>query len=211
MKLRERLTYANVMATIAVFLAVGGGAWAIAGDRIGSRAIKNNSIRSKDIRQHTIRGGDVRPDSLGARQVRELSLDSSAFTAGTSGGGPGCDPSAIGTYVDCATVDLSLPRRARVLVIATGGEESVGGPAAADCRVEHDGQPIADVDATPGEANTDNTNATATEGFSIARVSGRLRRGHHGFALSCDQQSGDVRIDEPRIAVVMIGSGALVP
>jgi hypothetical protein len=211
MKLRERLTYANVMATIAVVLAVGGGAWAIAGGRIGSRAIKNNSIRSKDIRRHTIRASDVRPDSLGGRQIRELSLDPSAFTAGTSGGGPGCNPSAVGAYVDCATASLSFPRRARALVIATGGEESVGGPAAADCRLEHDGQPIADVDATPGEGSTDNTNATATDGFSVARVSARLARGHHSFALSCDQQSGDVRIGDPRIAVVMIGSGALVP
>jgi hypothetical protein len=103
MTLRERLTYANVMATIAVFLALGGGAWAIAGDRVGSHAIKNNSIRSKDIHRHTIRASDIRPDALGARQVRELSLDASAFTAGTSGGGPGCNPSAVGAYVDCAT------------------------------------------------------------------------------------------------------------
>jgi hypothetical protein len=211
MKLRARLTYANVMATIAFVLAVGGGTWAIAGDRIGSRAIKNNSIRSKDIRRHTIRGGDVRPDAIGGRQVRELSLDSSAFTAGASGGGPGCNPSAVGTFVDCATAHLRFPRRARALVIATGGEESVGGPAAADCRVERDGHPIADVDATPGEGATDNTNPTATDGFSIARVSGRLQRGDHGFRLSCDQQSGDVRINDPRIAVVMIGSGPLVP
>jgi hypothetical protein len=211
MKLRERLSYANVMATIAVFLAVGGGAWAIAGDRIGSHAIKNNSIRSKDIHRHTIRASDIRPDALGGRQIRELSLDPSAFTAGTTGGGPGCNPSSVGTYVDCATVSLSFPGGARALVVATGGEESVGGPAAADCRVEHDGQPIADVDANPGEGSSDNTSATATNGFSIARVSPRLRKGRHTFALSCDQHSGDVRIADPRVAVVMIGSGDLAP
>jgi hypothetical protein len=211
MKLLARLMYSNVKSTIANVLAVWGGTWAIAGDRIGSHAIKNNSIRGKDIHRHTIRGGDVRPDSLGGRQVRELSLDSSAFTAGTSGGGPGCNPSAVGAYVDCATANLSFPRRARALVIATGGEESVGGPAAADCRVERDGQPIADIDANPGEGSTDNTNATATDGFSIARVSGRLRRGHHRISRSCDQHNGDVRVNDPRIAVVMIGSGPLVP
>lgn len=211
MRLRERLTYANVMATVAVFLALGGGAWALARERIGSHAIKNNSIRSRDIHRHTIRGGDVRPDSLGGRQVRELSLDSSAFTAGASGGGPGCDPSAIGTYVGCAAASLRFPRGARALVIATGGEVSVGGPAAAACRVEQDGRPISDPDAIPGEGSTDNTTATANNGFSIARVSGRLRRGRHVFALSCDQLAGDVRIAVPRIAVVMIGLGVLVP
>jgi hypothetical protein len=211
MRLGERLTYANVMATVAVFLAVGGGAWAIAGDRIGSHAIKNNSIRSKDIHRHTIRASDISPNALGGRQIRELSLDSSAFTAGTTGGGPGCNPSSVGSYIDCARAELSFPRRARALVVATGGEESVGGPAAADCRIEHDGQPIADVDANPGEGSSDNTNAIATDGFSIARVSSPPWRGRHTFALSCDQQSGDVRIADPRVAVVMIGSGDLVP
>jgi hypothetical protein len=210
MRLRERLSYANVMATVAVFLALGGGAWALARDRIGSHAIKNSSIRSRDIHQHTIRGGDVRPDSLGGRQVRELSLDASAFTAGTTGGGPGCDPSATSNRVDCAAASLRFPRGARALVIATGGEVSVGGPAGAACLLKSDGKPIADYDATPGEGSTDNTTATATNGFSIARVSPRLRRGRHTFALSCDQLTGDVRIAEPRIAVVMIGSGALV-
>jgi hypothetical protein len=194
-----------------VFLALGGEAWAFARDSIDSRAIKNNSIRSKDIHRHTIRASDVRPDAFGGRQVRELSLDSSAFTAGATGGGPGCDPSAVGTFVDCATADLSFLRRARALVIATGGEESVGAPASADCRVEHDGKPIADVDANPGEGSSDNTSATATDGFSIARVSGRLSRGRHTFALGCDEHSGNVRIADPRIAVVMIGSGDLVP
>ena len=38
-KLRERLTYANVMATIAVFIALGGGAYAI--------TLKKNSVKSK--------------------------------------------------------------------------------------------------------------------------------------------------------------------
>src|SRR5438093_1482845 len=105
MRFRERLSYANVVATMAMFMALGGGAWAIAGDRIGSHAIKNNSIRSKDIHRHTIRASDIRPNALGGRQIRELRLDSSAFTAGTTGGGPGCNPSSVGSYFDCATAD----------------------------------------------------------------------------------------------------------
>jgi hypothetical protein len=196
MRLRERLSYANVMATVAVFLALGGGAWALARDRIGSGTIKNDSIRSRDI--------------------NEGSLDASAFTGGTSAAGPiSCDPTALGTFIACASAHLRLPHKARVLLIATGGQESVGGAAEADCRLLVDGQQIPGETTPPtlhpGEAASDNTDATATNNFAIAAVSDRLAKGGHDFSLSCDQGSGDVKVDNPNIAAVMIGSGLYVP
>lgn len=216
MRVRGRLSYANVMATVALFLALGGGAWALARDRVGSRAINNNSIRSRDVRNRTIRGRDVTEDSLRGDQVNEGSLDASAFTGGTSSAGPiSCDPSALGTFTECASAHLRLPHKARALLIATGGQESVSGPAEADCRLLVDGQQIPGATApptiVPGEATSDNTDATATNGFTIAAVSNRLAKGGHDFAMSCDEGSGDVRIDNPNIAVVMIGSGLYVP
>jgi len=216
MRLRERLTYANVMATVAVFLALGGGAWALARDQIGSKAIKNNSVRGKDIHNRTIRGREVATNSLRGRQINERALDASAFTGGTSAAGPiSCDPAALGTFIDCAGAHLRLPHKARVLLIASGGEESVSGPAEADCRVLVDGQQISGATTpptvNPGEATSDNTDATATNDFTISAVSDRLAKGGHDFALSCDQGSGDVKIDNPNIAVVMIGSGLYVP
>lgn len=48
--IRSKLTYANVMATVAVFLALGGGiAWALA----------NNSVRSKHIKDGQVKSGDL--------------------------------------------------------------------------------------------------------------------------------------------------------
>jgi hypothetical protein len=214
-RIRRHLTYANVMATVAVFLALGGGAWALARNSVGSGGIKNDSIRSKDIHNQTIRARDVRRNSLRGGQINEGSLDASAFTRGTSAGGPDCDPSTL-PFIACATAHLRLPRRAGALLIATGEEESVGGPAEAQCRLLVDGLtisgPTVEPDIHPGEAVSDNTDATATNGFTLAAISDRLARGGHDFYLSCDQRSGNVKIDSPNIAVVMIGpSGLGVP
>ena len=63
-RLRARLTYANVMATIAVFVALGGTSYGIATGTIGSREITNNSVRGKDVRRATLRSSDVRNFSL---------------------------------------------------------------------------------------------------------------------------------------------------
>jgi hypothetical protein len=63
-KLRSRLTYANVMASIAVFIALGGTSYGLANGTIGSPQLKNNSVRSKDIRNNQVTSADVRNSSL---------------------------------------------------------------------------------------------------------------------------------------------------
>ena len=80
-RLRAQLTYANVMASLAAFVALGGTSYAVATGSIDSREIKNNSVRSKDIRNGQIRSGDVRNKSLLARDFRRGELP-----AGPEGG-----------------------------------------------------------------------------------------------------------------------------
>jgi len=73
-KLRPKLTYANVMATLALFVALGGTSYAAT--KIGTRQIANNSIRTQDIRNGTIRWRDLRRGTLSGREVNEDRLRS---------------------------------------------------------------------------------------------------------------------------------------
>lgn len=61
-----------MVAVIALFVALGGGAYAAL--RVGSKQIVNNSVRSKDVRNGTLRGGDLALDTLGGRQIDEPSI-----------------------------------------------------------------------------------------------------------------------------------------
>ena len=49
-RIRRKLSYANVMATIAVFMALGGG-WALASGKIGSGDVKDHSLKLVDFKQ----------------------------------------------------------------------------------------------------------------------------------------------------------------
>lgn len=60
--LRPRLTYANVTATLALFIALGGSSYA---------ALK---ISGRDIQKHTLTGRNFKRDSIGGRVVKESSL-----------------------------------------------------------------------------------------------------------------------------------------
>jgi hypothetical protein len=66
------MTYANVMATVAVFIALGG--TSVAALRISSRQIVNNSVRSGDIRNNDVRSGDIRNGAVAGADVRDNDL-----------------------------------------------------------------------------------------------------------------------------------------
>ena len=80
--LRSRLTYANVMATVAVFVALGGSSYAalhitsgqIANNTVRSKDLRNNDVRGKDVRQGTLTGADVKDESLAGKDLRESTL-----------------------------------------------------------------------------------------------------------------------------------------
>jgi hypothetical protein len=52
-RLGNRLSYANVVATLALFVALGGTSYAVL--QVGSNAVVDNSLRSRDIPNNTVR------------------------------------------------------------------------------------------------------------------------------------------------------------
>jgi hypothetical protein len=76
------LSYANVVATLALFVSLGGTSYAVL--HIGSAEVTDNSLRSRDVRDGTllsrdvrdraIRAHDVRGNALGSRVIKESAL-----------------------------------------------------------------------------------------------------------------------------------------
>jgi hypothetical protein len=69
--LRSKLTYANVMATIAVFIALGAGAYAagIGRDDVKSRHIKDGAVKSQDLRDGEVKSADVGDGEIGSADI----------------------------------------------------------------------------------------------------------------------------------------------
>jgi hypothetical protein len=71
-KLRSGLTYANVMATMAIFLALGGGAYAafkLPKDSVGSKQLRADAVKSSKVKDGSLLAGDFKAGQLpqGAR------------------------------------------------------------------------------------------------------------------------------------------------
>ncbi len=78
-KLRHRLTYANVMSTLAVFVALGGSSYAAV--KISGANIKNRSISASKLKKNTLTGLQVKESTLG-RVTRARVADNAARLEG---------------------------------------------------------------------------------------------------------------------------------
>lgn len=72
--LRRRLSYANVVSTLCLFILLGGTSYAVATGSIDSRELKNNSVRSTDLRNNTVRSRDVRNGTLTSDDISPATL-----------------------------------------------------------------------------------------------------------------------------------------
>lgn len=69
-QINKRLTYANVMSSIAVFLILGG-ATAFAAKKIGSNEIKGNSITTGKIKKEAVTASKIKPNSITTAKIAD--------------------------------------------------------------------------------------------------------------------------------------------
>ena len=70
-RIAARLTYANVVATIALVIAVGGGA-AYAANTVFSTDIVDGEVKTADIATNAVRSTKIAPKQIQSGDVREL-------------------------------------------------------------------------------------------------------------------------------------------
>ena len=93
-KQTERPRHVTVVSYLALFLALGGAAWAAA--TVGSGDVVNNSLRSADLKNNAaVRSSDVRNRSLGGADLRNNSLAGTEFGADSVGGADIREPSLL--------------------------------------------------------------------------------------------------------------------
>lgn len=66
-KIRMRLTYANIVSTLCLFLVLGGGAYA-------ATQLKKNSVRSRQIKNGQVKAPDIGKNAVASRAVANGSL-----------------------------------------------------------------------------------------------------------------------------------------
>jgi hypothetical protein len=140
-KLRHQLSYANVMSSIAVFVVLGGGAYAAATlpkNSVGSKQIKANAVTSSKVKNGSLLSSDFKPGQLRAGAVGPAGPAGPTGAAGPAGaagvkGDKGDAGSALGfaRVVAVGTLDATRSKNVTVNNHPTTGVYCLNVPASA--------------------------------------------------------------------------------
>lgn len=175
-----RMTYARVVSTLALFIALGGGAYAVSIGKndVGPKQIREGAVRSAEIKDHAVKGRDIAANTIGGGKIKNGSLGDADIdveellagaTAAFSERGSQCDPGAA--HVTCGDLTLKTPVAGRILANASG-TFGVGASASGTCQLTVDGRSVAVFDGGSGS-------------YALSGVSDPVSAGDHLVQVQC--------------------------
>jgi hypothetical protein len=86
-QIHRHLTYANLTATLALFLVLGGGAWAaqklsVPRNSVGTKQLKSNSVSAEKIKREAISAPKLRTGAIGEEKISNGAISSSKIADG---------------------------------------------------------------------------------------------------------------------------------
>ncbi len=201
--IRARATYANVMATMALFFSLSGVGMATH-LVVKSSDIKDNQVKSADVRNDDLKGG-----GLTGKDIKESTL-ARVPSALLGGMGRSSDPYAGdtctpgGSYLNCANVELTLTAPARVLIIGTITAEYLGDDVVRGfCRLGRSQSGA--VAGTEVQVNVQDADEFEdTEPVPLVGVTEVLPKGTYLFGVDCVAHT---RFFDARVTAVALSSG----
>ena len=116
--------------------------------------------------------------------------------------GTNCNPTAAGTYVDCATVNVDgstgFPRK--YYIAFTGTFDGVGGVSRGDCRLEADNAPIA---GTTIRTETPTHAGEHGDGYGINIITAPLG-GKHTISVACNENAGNLVVHQFQLSAFQV-------
>lgn len=103
-KIRSRLTYANVMSSIAVFLVLGG-ATAFAATKIGANEIKANSILTGKIKKEAVTTAKIKNEAVNTPKIKNNAVNGAKVDEASLGQVPSAKTSESASNVLWAVVN----------------------------------------------------------------------------------------------------------
>ena len=195
-RIRSHLTFANATSLVAVFIALGGTAYAVG--TIGSAEVINESLRGVDIKNRSLLGEDLGVRVRGARQVEDTNNPAAIC---------GEDPD----FDQCTTVNFTVPRPQRLLLVGSGewaGNSSAGNNKGECSFLITNDFTGADLGLRKfGEAITGPSNPS---NFAMNSVTPVIPEGFYDVSITCRDTStgtGGMTVRNTELSVVAIGDG----
>ncbi len=100
----KHLSFANVMTCFAVFIALGGSAYAVGKNTIGTKQIKNNAVTAKKIKKNAVTAAKIKKNAVTAAKVKGNAITAAKIKDGSITSGKIADGAVTGAKVDVASL-----------------------------------------------------------------------------------------------------------
>jgi hypothetical protein len=172
-RFRPRLTYANVVSTLCLFILLGGTAWAVATNNVGTRQLRDQAVTTRKLHRKAVTTEKLTDGAVTAAKIHHLPhvtrLPDSAFSNNWHNYGAGYPP---GYYKDAVgivhltgalklgkvpSVVLTMPFGVRPAPSSFAAGSDTGQGVSKVCTVwfDYKGQLHADVGCDSGELSLD--------------------------------------------------------
>lgn len=123
-RIRARLTLANVVAFLALFVALGGAGYAatkLPKNSVGSPQIKSNAVTAAKLKADSVTAAKIGPGAVGAAQIGSGAVGAAQIGAGAVGTAALADGAVTGAKVNVATLG-TVPSANRAATAANAGD-----------------------------------------------------------------------------------------
>ncbi|HEX7278184.1 MAG TPA: hypothetical protein VF255_01045 [Solirubrobacterales bacterium] len=217
-QIRKRLTYANVMSSLAVFMVLGGAA-------IAATQLPKNSVGAKQLKKNAVTAAKIKKNAVNGAKVKDRSLKAADFAAGQLPAGPKGDTGAVGptfgafgeggcgdllgvSFEVCvSTGPVNLPVSGRVLLVASSEwDNSNDGNSlnSGECGFLVDGIAVGPEINFGEQAQVHTIGESGT--ISMNYMTAALPAGAHNFAVQCFENDGSVSVDDSTLSAVLLGN-----
>jgi hypothetical protein len=217
-RLWARLTYANVMSSVALFVALGGGAYALSVPKnsVGPRQLKRNAVTTTKIRRNAVTSTKVRDHSLKASDLASGVIPKptaipAAPTPPVLGGARAADTDPLatpGTLIKSTSLSLTSAGKAFVLATVNSAFLTCGGgsPCEATWGVYVDSQ------AVPATGLHLQAAASGSDGndfvYPLYGLTATLQPGSHTVTLNMTSSGSPAFVGQLGAQLGAIASGA---
>jgi hypothetical protein len=194
-----------IVAIIALLVALSGAA-------IAKKALTNKSVKKIANNQITKKAPGLsvasaktakNADTLGGQSLANIAI------ARSDTPGAQCDP-VDGTFIDCATVSMTVPHDGRVLMLGTAGVVAFNNAnTSGNCLFRIDGVNNGGA-VLVGNQSLPNVTGVAGRGFPDGfsnTVVKAVSAGPHTFSLACNESATNIEFQGPQLSVALVGSG----
>src|SRR5215207_10905879 len=123
--LRRRLSFANLMSVIAVFIALGGSSYAISKlpkNSVGKKQLKANAVTTAKIKKFAVTKAKIKDGAVDGAKIKDGAVDGEKIKDGAVTGAKVADGSLTQTDINAATMPFSR------VVAKARGSSTVGVP-----------------------------------------------------------------------------------